>query len=312
MRKMVPSIRRRRTGFTTAASSFPFSLKLYCVAMSILMFLGPVSIRRIRADWIDPDTPDDAKTATRYSTRLPPMPPTPAPSPKPARHKRTKRNATSSPRPTTSPQPSRSPSASPSEYPTFSPTKSYELVFSDEFNVPSRSFEDGTDPRWTALDKNDYTNGAFHYYTPRNAETRDGHLVITSEAADTEIIGFNDIKLKRVHDTKHFRSAMLQSWNKFCFTGGIVEAEVTLPGRPDVGGLWPAFWLLGNLARHTYVGSSEHIWPWSSSICTKKSGWAQKISGCDRVAHYGTTIGSGKCRRFALCASVCSLVRLPF
>ncbi len=35
-----------------------------------------------------------------------------------------------------------------------------EMVFSDEFNVPGRSFNDGHDPRWTALHKNDYTNTA--------------------------------------------------------------------------------------------------------------------------------------------------------
>lgn len=28
-------------------------------------------------------------------------------------------------------------------------------VFSDEFEQDGRSFEDGSDPRWTAIDKND-------------------------------------------------------------------------------------------------------------------------------------------------------------
>ena len=42
--------------------------------------------------------------------------------------------------------------------------KAYDLVFSDEFNIPGRSFTDGTDPRWTAMNKNDYTNDALHYY----------------------------------------------------------------------------------------------------------------------------------------------------
>lgn len=238
------------------------------------------------ADWIDPETPEEARTAHRYSTRLPPLKPTPAPTPKPVRYNR---NHMPTPEPTSSTDaPTSRPSSAPSAYPTLDPSKEFELVFSDEFNVPSRTFEDGTDPRWTAMDKNDYTNGAFHYYTPKNIETKDGHLVITSEAADTEIVGFDDVNLKKVHDIKHFKSGMLQSWNKFCFTGGIVEAEAILPGKWNVGGLWPAFWLLGNLARHTYVGSSEHIWPWSSTVCTKKAGWAQKISGCDEVAHYGT------------------------
>ena len=36
----------------------------------------------------------------------------------------------------------------------------FDLVFSDEFNIPGRRFDDGFDPRWTALHKNDYTNTA--------------------------------------------------------------------------------------------------------------------------------------------------------
>jgi beta-glucanase (GH16 family) len=261
-------------------------------------------IERSAADWIDPETPFEARITQPYNIHLKPIPsqaPTSTKKPSPParltvvpRRKFPTSRPTSSPAPTQSFQPSAEPSSQPSELPTFVP-RDFVLVFSDEFNTPNRTFEDGNDPRWTALDKNDYTNGALHYYSPENAVTSaDGHLVITSEAADTEIIGFDDVKLQRRHDTKHFRSAMLQSWNKFCFTGGIIEAEVILPGKWNVGGLWPAFWLLGNLARHTYVGSSEHIWPWSSVVCTKKSGWAQKISGCHSVAHYGTFVNEDR------------------
>jgi beta-glucan synthesis-associated protein KRE6 len=38
--------------------------------------------------------------------------------------------------------------------------RTFELVFSDEFEVTGRIFDDGHDPRWTALHKNDYTNNA--------------------------------------------------------------------------------------------------------------------------------------------------------
>jgi beta-glucanase (GH16 family) len=196
------------------------------------------------------------------------------------------------------------PSYLPTEEPTESPTpgnftppppRTYELVFSDEFNTPHRNFADGHDPRWTALEKNDYTNDAQHYYSASNAYTDSrGNLVIKSEAADTNIVGFNDVKGKKEQVTKHFRSGMLQTWNKFCFTGGILEAEMSLPGKSHIGGLWPAFWLLGNLARHTYVGSSEHVWPWSSSTCTSKSATAQLVSACDRVQHYGLHKGVGR------------------
>ena len=36
----------------------------------------------------------------------------------------------------------------------------FDLVFSDEFNKPGRSFNDGHDPAWTAIHKDDYTNTA--------------------------------------------------------------------------------------------------------------------------------------------------------
>lgn len=39
----------------------------------------------------------------------------------------------------------------------------------------------------------------------------------------------------------------MSTWNKFCFTGGLVETSVTLPGSNDVVGLWPAVWTMGNL-----------------------------------------------------------------
>jgi hypothetical protein len=226
------------------------------------------------ADWIDPDTPDESMITDSYVPRAPNIPRPP---------KKIPDNETAAP--------STNPTLSPTETPPTTPTtvpRTFELVFSDEFNTPGRNFADGTDPRWTAMDKNDYTNDALHYYSPMNAQTNeDGELVITTEAVDTDVIGFDDVKRQNTHVTKHFRSAMLQSWNKFCFTGGIIEAEATLPGKHNVGGLWPAFWMLGNLARHTYVGSSEHVWPWASTKCTTKSRTAQLISGCANTAHYG-------------------------
>ncbi|GKY98701.1 hypothetical protein MPSEU_000826400 [Mayamaea pseudoterrestris] len=258
------------------------------LSMLLLLILGmslPVAQSQGEKSWIDPDTPHHAQTTRRYNIRLGPAPP---PTPKPTSKPRKRRKPTTSPRPTVSTQPSYNPSSSPTDYPTFDASDKLQLVFSDEFNVAARTFDDGTDPRWTSLHKNDYTNDALHYYSPEHAYTNaDGQLVIESHAADTNVVGFDDLTLQKEQTTKHFTSAMLQSWNKFCFTGGIIEAKVQLPGNSQVGGLWPAFWLLGNLARHTYVGSSQHVWPWSSIVCTEKSGYAQQVSGCDAVAHYG-------------------------
>jgi beta-glucanase (GH16 family) len=166
---------------------------------------------------------------------------------------------------------------------------------SDEFNTPGRSFADGDDPTWTALDKNDYTNNALHYYSPSNVNTDGGFLNIRTEPLHVDIIGLDDATLSPTHETKNFRSGMVQSWNKFCFTGGIVEASVTLPGDAHTGGLWPAFWLLGNLARHTYVGSSSNIWPWSmTSTCDPTLADAQLLSPCLKTSHYGMAPGVGR------------------
>jgi beta-glucanase (GH16 family) len=239
----------------------------------------------VQGDWIDPDTPWQARTTQPLDVKAPPVP-KPGFNDKHHHHHHKRKHHYTTPAPTTT-APTEAPTVSPTSYPTYSP-KTFELVFSDEFNTAKRQFGDGKDPRWTAMEKNDYTNDALHYYTAANVRTnQDGELVITSEAADTDIVGFDDVDMEKTRVTKHFKSGMLQSWNKFCFTGGIIEAEITLPGKSQVGGLWPAFWLLGNLARHTYVGSSEHIWPWSSHVCTAKSAGAQLISGCDAIVHYG-------------------------
>eukprot|EP00529_Nitzschia_sp_RCC80_P015489 CAMPEP_0113467128 /NCGR_PEP_ID=MMETSP0014_2-20120614/14648_1 /TAXON_ID=2857 /ORGANISM="Nitzschia sp." /LENGTH=686 /DNA_ID=CAMNT_0000359413 /DNA_START=141 /DNA_END=2201 /DNA_ORIENTATION=- /assembly_acc=CAM_ASM_000159 len=278
-----------------------FQVAIIALAVILVDNIGPQ--RQVSAGWIDPDTPDDAKYTEPF-TVIPGIIPKSdgkkedTTSTKHHHHKKHKKkedpNVIKTPAPTVSSAPSNAPSASPSAYPTTTPG-TYELVFSEEFNIPHRTFEDGSDPRWTALEKNDYTNDALHYYAAANAVTnKDGELVITTEAADTPVMGFNDVKGKKERVTKHFRSAMLQTWNKFCFTGGIIEAEVKLPGKSSVGGLWPAFWLLGNLARHTYVGSSEHIWPWSSNVCTERSFDAQHISSCSEVAHYGLAKGVGR------------------
>jgi len=68
--------------------------------------------------------------------------------------------------------------------------------------------------------------------------TQGGSLVITLEAA--------------VPEDNHglsYKGGMIATWNKFCFTGGLIEASVQLPGRYDVSGLWPAIWTMGNLGR---------------------------------------------------------------
>lgn len=132
---------------------------------------------------------------------------------------------------------------------------------------------------------------------------------------------FNEKTKKFYADKKYIQSGMVQSWNKFCMTGGIIEFSASLPGDPSIGGLWPArewmeavvsflsnrnsptvvlsllcllVWLLGNLARATYVGSSDYMWPFSYNQCTEENRLSQEIDACSRVGHYGMDPGRGR------------------
>ena len=45
----------------------------------------------------------------------------------------------------------------------------------------------------------------------------------------------------------------MSTWNKFCFTGGLLETSVTLPGYNNIVGLWPAVWAMGNLGLYNLI-----------------------------------------------------------
>lgn len=62
---------------------------------------------------------------------------------------------------------------------------------------------------------------------------------------------------------------MLTSWNKFCFTGGYIEAKVQLPGTSRTSGFWPAIWTMGNLGRAGYGASTDGMWPYSYEKCDR-------------------------------------------
>jgi len=172
--------------------------------------------------------------------------------------------------------------------------REYELVFSDEFEKEGRKFGDGEDPKWTAINKNDYTNDALHYYSNKNVQTTNGVLNITSELKDNAYKAFNEKTKKYYADAKHVQSGMVQGWNKFCMVGGIVEFSAKLPGKATTGGLWPALWMLGNLARATYVGSSDYMWPFSYSKCDASTHNSQEINACHQASHYGMAPGVGR------------------
>lgn len=95
------------------------------------------------------------------------------------------------------------------------------------------------------------------FYNHTQVTTKGGYLHINTSSETTEWKGFNPYKRKYDIFHKDFKGGMIQSWNKFCFSGGVVEISVRLPGQWDVGGLWPAFWLMGNLGRAVYEVSTD-------------------------------------------------------
>jgi len=51
----------------------------------------------------------------------------------------------------------------------------------------------------------------------------------------------------------NYEGGLVSTWNKFCFTGGLVETSVTLPGYNNIVGLWPAVWAMGNLGKSCFL-----------------------------------------------------------
>ncbi|ORY28762.1 beta-glucan synthesis-associated protein-domain-containing protein [Naematelia encephala] len=127
------------------------------------------------------------------------------------------------------------------------------LVFSDEFNNPGRTFYDGDDPYWEAVDLHYWSTNNLEWYDPKQITTIDGALRIT-------------LSNQTSHDL-NYTGGMMSTWNRFCFTGGYVEASVSLPGTSSVYGLWPAIWSMGNLGRAGYGGSLDGMWPYTYDSC---------------------------------------------
>lgn len=129
----------------------------------------------------------------------------------------------------------------------------YDLVFSDEFNKDGRTFWPGDDPFWEGGNFYYAATHDYEWYTPEAITTKDGYLLFTMD--------------EYVERLNLFRSGMLQSWNKFCFQGGYIEGSVILPGSHDMQGFWPGFWLMGNLGRPGYLGSTDGMWPYAYEAC---------------------------------------------
>ncbi|KAI0695135.1 beta-glucan synthesis-associated [Cytidiella melzeri] len=143
--------------------------------------------------------------------------------------------------------------------------KKWQLVFSDEFNVDGRSFYPGDDPYWEAVDLHYWQTNNLEWYDPAAITTRNGSLEITLSAKQTHGLDY--------------QGGMVTTWNKFCFTGGLIESSVMLPGINNVVGLWPAVWTMGNLGRAGYGASLEGMWPYTYDACDVGTVANQTLNG---------------------------------
>ncbi|KAG7399893.1 hypothetical protein PHYBOEH_007754 [Phytophthora boehmeriae] len=199
----------------------------------------------------------------------------------------------------------------------------WDLVMSDEFNVANRSFRPGDDHMWTSLEKPDGVNGALELYSHNMTSTKcddDGTCYFFIKTVDeittihvynmyTHPPGFQDVYF-------FYRGAMVQSWNKFCYQGGMLEVRAQLPGavtaesgNPDLklgdsGSIknkkfyptWPGIWMLGNLGRAIFSASTNRMWPFSYDRCDPDvfNPSYQRISACDSNPGYGLNPNQGR------------------
>lgn len=120
--------------------------------------------------------------------------------------------------------------------------ETWKLVFSDEFNAEGRTFYEGDDQFFQAADLWYGGTQDLEYYDPDAVTTANGTLNLRMDAYKN-------------HDL-FYRSGMVQSWNKMCFTQGLLEISARLPGYGNISGLWPGLWTMGNLGRPGYMANA--------------------------------------------------------
>ena len=129
----------------------------------------------------------------------------------------------------------------------------WSLVFSDEFNAEGRTFYEGDDQFFTAPDLHYDATKDLEWYDPDAVTTANGTLNLRMDAFKN-------------HDL-FYRSGMVQTWNKMCFTQGRIEVSARLPNYGGFSGLWPGIWTMGNLGRPGYLATTEGVWPYSYDTC---------------------------------------------
>ncbi|KAK9465264.1 beta-glucan synthesis-associated protein-domain-containing protein [Lipomyces arxii] len=159
--------------------------------------------------------------------------------------------------------------------------KTMNLVFSDEFNQEGRTFYEGEDQFWQAINLQYAATTDLEWYDPDAITTVNGTMVITIDAFKNH--GLN------------YRSGMLQSWNKMCFKGGAIQVSTSLPGPGNKSGLWPGIWTMGNLGRPGYLSTTDGLWPYAYDDCD--AGITPNQSSTDGISYLpGQRLNSCTCR----------------
>ena len=171
-----------------------------------------------------------------------------------------------------------------------------QLVFSDEFGDAARDLRVGRDAKWEAMDM-------------RREEPYRGGCVA---AESVRLSGGRAVLAAGRNTTYHasdgacaFRSALLHSWDKFCFTGGYVEVKVRQPGTLEGAGVQAAVRLVGDLALVGGLNATPGLWPFSYGHCDAvardgQADWpnsrvgAQRHSACGGGGEYGFAPGVGR------------------
>ena len=101
------------------------------------------------------------------------------------------------------------------------------------------------------------------WYDPAGVTTGDGSMLLTLSEKATHGLDYQGGPCSNFFLlSKSLISVCLglvQTWNKFCFTGGYIESSIRLPGIHNVVGLWPALWTMGNLGRAGHGASLEGV-----------------------------------------------------
>lgn len=157
----------------------------------------------------------------------------------------------------------------------------WNLVFSEEFAASGRSFYDGDDQFFQAVDLHYDATKDLEWYDPDAATTENGTLVLRMDAFPNHNL--------------FYRSGMLQSWNKLCFTEGLIQVSALLPNYGSKSGLWPGLWTMGNLGRPGYLASTEGVWPYTYASCD--AGITPNQSSPDGISYLpGQRLNSCTCK----------------